>query len=166
MSELKGNNDPKKVIFTEEQRQFMLRNREIAREKLKLKLQKKKKEKNIEDEIIVIDDDNDNDNKSQSTESTAKPRSINDIIGSSIIDNDQDSNNRKKGRKRKLVYCDYNLSEIVDTKGGFLIEKNDDEYEKEKEPEKKIKYDMRKYELFHIENIYNVINCHYKFKII
>jgi len=142
MSELNGNTGSKKVIFTEEQRQFMLRNREKARAKLKERLQKQKKEKNIEDEIIIIDDDDDNNSKSQNTENSAKPNSINDIIGSSVIDNSQDNNNRKKGRKRKLIYCDYNLSEIVDTKGGFLIEKNDDEYEKEKEPEKKVKYAM------------------------
>jgi len=142
MSELNESNT-KKVIFTEEQRRFMLRNREIAREKLKLKLQQKKKEKNIEDEVIIIDDDNDN-KTSQNEEGTSKPNSISEIIGSTIIDNSQDNNgnNHKKSRKRKLIYCDYNLSEIVDTKGGFLIEKNDDEYEKEREQEKKVKYAM------------------------
>eukprot|EP00833_Pecoramyces_ruminatium_P002192 jgi/Orpsp1_1/1176224/evm.model.c7180000056858.1 len=127
----------KDFVLTEEDRQFMLKNKKAAREKLKLKLQQKKKQKknNEEEEIIIIDDDEPTPKK----ESNAQPNSIKDIIDSAIIDNglaEVDTKN-KKNRKRKIIYCDYNLSEIVDTKGGFLIEKKDDDNEKEKE--KKIK---------------------------
>jgi len=123
----------------------MLKSREIAKQKLKLKQEKKKKGKNTEkDEIIIIDDE-----PSQKVEKTEKtetndsqPNIIKDIIDSTIIDNGLDTGN-KKNRKRKIVYCDYNLSEIVDTKGGFLIEKSEEDYNKEKEKEKKIKHNIR-----------------------
>jgi DNA-repair protein complementing XP-A cells len=132
------------MVFNEEQRQFMLKSREIAKQKLKLKQEKKKKGKNTEkDEIIIIDDE-----PSQKVEKTEKtetndsqPNIIKDIIDSTIIDNGLDTGN-KKNRKRKIVYCDYNLSEIVDTKGGFLIEKSEEDYNKEKEKEKKIKHNI------------------------
>ncbi|OUM67714.1 hypothetical protein PIROE2DRAFT_53336 [Piromyces sp. E2] len=131
----------KKIIFTEEQRQYMLRNRQIAREKLKLKLKKMEKNKKAEEEIIVVDDDNvpSKNTETKDTGSSSQPNIIKDIINSTIIDNGKDTSNTKKGRKRKLIYCDYNLSEIVDTKGGFLIEKNEDENEQHG-PEREIKH--------------------------
>jgi len=128
----------KDFVLTEEDREFMLKNRKAAREKLKLKLQNKKKQKKNDNEEIIIIDDNES---TQNKESDNQPNLIKDIVNSVIIDNDVTEANggNKKNRKRKIKYCDYNLSEIVDTKGGFLIEKTEEEYNKEKEKEKKIK---------------------------
>jgi len=159
MADSENSNSPsKKMVFTEEQRQFMLRNRQIAREKLKLKLKNMEKKKKVEEEIIVVDDDDIPNKKKESkdTENSSQSNIIKDIVNSTIIDNGQDTNNTRKSRKRKLIYCDYNLSEIVDTKGGFLIEKNEDEDE-QPEPEKKIKHLRRKYLKFtYITNIYYI----------
>ncbi|ORX47278.1 DNA repair protein [Piromyces finnis] len=117
----------------------MLKNRQIAREKLKKKLKNLKNNNKKEEEIIIVDDDTLNINTgSKENEGDSQPNIIKNIITSTIIDNSQDSDNSRKSRKRKLVYCDYNLSEIVDTKGGFLIEKND--VEEQPEPEKQIKH--------------------------
>jgi hypothetical protein len=45
INEIIGSKRNPKLVFSEEQRQFMLRNRRMAREKLKLILQEKKKGK-------------------------------------------------------------------------------------------------------------------------
>ncbi|ORX69823.1 DNA repair protein [Anaeromyces robustus] len=141
----------------------MLKSRERAIKKLKSKLKEKNnnnnnKNKKEEEEIIIFDDDNDfvtNNNKNKNSninsETTGnnnnnrnqKQDTLKDIINSSIIENGlsvDDNNNNKRYRKRKLIYCDYNLSEIVDTKGGFLIEKTEEDLLKDKEPEKKVKH--------------------------